>query len=60
MNSTHHIFHQSDLYEILVSGTLVTRIYKFCGESQLRRVVTFEALPKEVVEELLDQLLNRE
>lgn len=57
-NTLHHIFIDDDLYEILVRGSTITTITKFCGDSQLRRVLDYDDLPPYIQSQILNSLTS--
>lgn len=48
--------HLNDSYEVLIRGTLICRITKYLGNSQLPRQLTFDECNEEVQEIIMSKI----
>lgn len=54
-----NVHHESDLYQFVVKDNRITRITKFCGDSQFMREMTFDEVPDDVSRLLVEDLNQR-
>jgi len=58
MSNLYSIFIDSDLYEISFRNNTITRVIKYCGDSQLRREVLFSELSKHTQDLIITEITN--
>lgn len=59
MNQTFHIVYNSDLYEIVIAGTLICSIKKHSAQSNLAKEMEFDELPTKVKNELIETIVKQ-
>jgi len=59
MNLSFNIPYGGDHYEIVVIGNRITRVTKYCGDSQYTREMEFEDVHEEVKKLLIEKLNER-
>jgi hypothetical protein len=48
------VFTDNDLYLVLIADNLIIRVTKFMGDSQIGREVSFNSLPVDVQEKIIE------
>ena len=56
MTTTLNIFHDGSLYEVAISGYIITRISQYIGGSQRRQDVEYDDLCEEVQRLIIDKV----
>jgi hypothetical protein len=59
MTALINIHFESDLFQFVIKENRITRVTKFCGDSQFMREMLFEDLSEEVRRLLVEELNNQ-